>query len=357
MNVRELSLVGLVLMSVSIPHRSSASESSAMISAGIPGVMRFAPPPSSFNPLMASNDQLLRYGLPPRPDASKSPKLYAQWMQGMSIRLIAVVPTFTRTTVQHGPARDVPTNDKSRPKNGATYNTTSSNWSGYTILDIDGPFLPSQSTTSIASVGAELAVPKATCTQLKSGQYWSSQWVGFDGFVSRDVVQAGVTADLSCPAAMASYYLWMEWFPAYEIKIGTFPVAPGDELLIMVMKVDTTSTARVFIESVETGNYTSLQLNAPAGVNFVGDSAEWIVERPAINGTVAALANYWVVLFRYAAATATNSTTYTPGIAPTGSIFNISMVDNSQVQSKSLLAPIPSENTDILFWRPSRHIE
>jgi hypothetical protein len=46
-----------------------------------------------------------------------------------------------------------------------------------------------------------------------------------------------------------------------------------------------------------TGTLTSFTKTAPAGVQLVGDTAEWILESPLVNGSLGELARYGEVYF------------------------------------------------------------
>jgi hypothetical protein len=60
-------------------------------------------PPAGFDPLTASDDELQRYGFPPRPDAKKAPEAYTQWQ-----KLVVVPrtgnPKLQPTRIYDGPA-------------------------------------------------------------------------------------------------------------------------------------------------------------------------------------------------------------------------------------------------------------
>jgi hypothetical protein len=60
-------------------------------------------PPAGFNPLTASEEELQRYGFPPRPDAKQAPEAYSQWR-----KLVLVPrkgnPKLQPTRIYDGPA-------------------------------------------------------------------------------------------------------------------------------------------------------------------------------------------------------------------------------------------------------------
>jgi hypothetical protein len=61
--------------------------------------------------------------------------------------------------------------------------------------------------------------------------------------------------------------------------------------------VNSTPTATVYLTNQSSGVSTSFSITAPGGTTLVGNSAEWIVERPTINGSVASLSDTKVVYF------------------------------------------------------------
>src|ERR1700678_3958975 len=54
------------------------------VSTSVKGVTVFATPPQGFNPLTATNRELLSYGLPQRPDQSADAKASDHWARGMA---------------------------------------------------------------------------------------------------------------------------------------------------------------------------------------------------------------------------------------------------------------------------------
>ena len=54
----------------------------------------FTPPPADFDPLTASDRELLVHGYPTRPDARIQPELAARWQEMMSRPLRFVQPEF-----------------------------------------------------------------------------------------------------------------------------------------------------------------------------------------------------------------------------------------------------------------------
>ncbi len=61
--------------------------------------------------------------------------------------------------------------------------------------------------------------------------------------------------------------------------------------------VNSTTTATVYISNQSSLVTTSFSITAPKGTSLVGNSAEWIVERPTVNGSLASLTDYKVGYF------------------------------------------------------------
>jgi hypothetical protein len=60
-------------------------------------------PPTGFDPITASNDELQRYGFPPRPDAKKAPEAYSQWRKLVLVPRTGN-PELQPTRIYDGPA-------------------------------------------------------------------------------------------------------------------------------------------------------------------------------------------------------------------------------------------------------------
>src|SRR5207249_1422486 len=110
------------------------------------------------------------------------------------------------------------------------------------------------------------------------GWNYSSQWVGFDGFGSNDVLQAGTEVDAYCASSVPGsfYSSWIEWFPFSEIRVSVPAVHPGDVMLAEVWYTTTYPPGHAYIV-----NYTLQQAQVyafapPAGVSYLGNSAEWV---------------------------------------------------------------------------------
>ncbi len=271
-------------------------------------------PPAGFDPLTASDTELQQWGFPPRPIESDA-TAYARWKRVAGLKRIAAQLTFTN--IYNEPARNVRVGEAI---NNATA-ATSDNWSGYVVVGANGLFAPNNSEVYsdwIVPAAHQTAVPP-TCS---STWYYSSQWAGFDGYESNDVLQAGTEADANCTSTLYSF--WYEWYPFAETRVS-LPVGPGDVVAVGVQYTTASPHGTAYLSNLTTGNGTAYSFNPPSGTTYVGKSAEWILERPTVSGSPADLPNYVIDLFT--GAQATNGHTYLPNgpIPPGGSIYAVAM--------------------------------
>ncbi len=250
---------------------------------GIAGVSVFGRPPPDFNPLTASDAQLDEYGFPPRPNRDLGPEARARWEQRVMSQT-RIVPELAQTNVFYGLVKGI----KPGKTTPGRIEATSSNWSGYAITDPTNPFAKPG-----AQVEAQFVVPKPAsgCTEGSTETYSSANWVGIDGALSNDVFQAGTETDLDCRTG-PSYYAWIEWFPNSEIKVTNLTVAPGDLISVSAF-IASDSSKHLSIENLTTRKSVALAMKPPPGTELVGNSVEWIVERPTLNNVaLSKLTNY-----------------------------------------------------------------
>jgi len=243
-------------------------------------------PPAAFNPLTAADEDLALYGFPPRPDAKKSPETFATWQKAMTASQKHVVPTLEQTAIFHGPAQTNAAMSKSGSNTSYSYN-----WSGYVLTN----HATSYSSSSYYFLVSDYVVPIAeqafgACT---GGWDYSSTWAGLDGWSNGDVLQAGTESDAYCNSGYkAPYYsAWYEWYPYGEVRIGGFPITAGDDMFVEVWSTSST-VGHAYMVNYNTNQYVNITFTAPPGTHLVGNSAEWVVERPGVNGGLATLTNY-----------------------------------------------------------------
>jgi hypothetical protein len=315
------------------------------------------PPPAGFNPLGASDTELAFHGVPPRPDASKNPEAYSHWSKLVSGTKNRITPILRQTNIYHKPAQNLSIADKTAVKPDSSPSTalnatsiTSTNWSGYANYVASGTFLGNNS-----FVFAEWTVPFAqqafgTC----AGNWeYSAQWVGFDGFNSADVLQAGSEADAFCSGGSKSQYygLWIEWYPLPEVAISNFPINPGDLIGVEVWYSSSSPHGHAYLVDLTTQQVTVIGFNPPSGTIFKGTSVEWVVEAPTVGSSQSALINYtatpWNDIYGHST---TNGSYYGPNYAPSGTAYDILMTSGGSTISYCLLY---SGNSFALWCYPS----
>ncbi len=284
-------------------------------------------PRANFDPLNASPAALDLYGFPPRPDPHQAPQAYAIWKEVVTANVTRITPVLVPTKMHSGPAR---ISSVSRPTQNGPTSVTSTNWSGYAINDTNNPFKATNTTIFARYVVPFVQQPYGTCSQTN---YWDFMWVGIDGWGTPDVLQAGVGAATNCSSGLSvkSYFAWYEWYPAYAIEISNFPISPGDLVYVYVWTTSTTQ-GHTYIVDYTDNKAVSVDFGAPTGTQLAGNSLEWIVEAPTVGGTQALLANYVAQGWYNAYATVpsgSSTKTYTPGLNPTGYIYNITLQENS----------------------------
>ena len=280
----------------------------------LPGATHIVAPPAEFDAINASDSDLAYHGFPPRPDQTSAPKAYASWTRAIKASKSRVAPNLEMTKVFHGPAK---VNGSANAPAAGDNSLSSYNWSGY--VNFSGA--SAYSSASYYYVYSDFIVPVArqpfgTCT---GGWDWGSTWVGIDGWGSSDVLQAGVEFDAYCSIfSSAPYYSpWYEWFPYGETRITNLPIAPGDEYFVEVWSTSATQ-GYAYLVNENTNQAVSIGFTAPAGTRLVGNSAEWITERPGVGGSLASLTNYvadpywssYAVTFGYNVTDPSSATSY-----------------------------------------------
>jgi Peptidase A4 family len=294
---------------------------------GVPeGVTLVPPPPPGFDPTTASPEQNARYAIPPAPDAQKAPEAHAAWAAAVTATAVRESPVLTKTNITHWPMR---TAGGSSPVSNNTVSGHSSNWSGSSTVN----FTNAQNLEAIVSY---FVVPTAhqafgACT---GGWDYSSVWPGIDGNGSGDVLQGGVEVDAYCSAGTKTsfYSPWIEWYPFSETRVSSPAIQPGDYVYVEVWNVSTTS-GYVYFHDYSSNVSAEYNLTPPSGTTLTGNSVEWIVERPGINGGLATLTNYIDVTLNGGVAwdyTASPVTNYYPFTTPSvGTLELLTMIDNN----------------------------
>jgi hypothetical protein len=155
---------------------------------------------------------------------------------------------------------------------------TSTNWSGYAAT--------SGTYTSVQSNWVE---PAGTC---KSGQQYSSFWVGLDGYNSSSVEQTG--SEVDCNGSTPEYYSWYEMYPANPVNFSD-TVAPGDHFTGSVTYTGNNNFQLTLSDTTQGWSHTINQTLS----NAARSSAEVIAEAPCCtsSGGILPLADFGTVNF------------------------------------------------------------
>lgn len=279
-------------------------------------VETFEPPPAGFDPFTASDSLLHHYGYLPRPDIQVAPEQYEWWKELVLREGNYIVPRFERIEgVQHG------------PRLPAAETNTSNNWSGSVVQ------VPNAGDHFFRAEGYWTVPHPYAAGQ---GEFYSSQWVGIDGDGSGDVLQVGTETDAANSGSNSwDCYAWWEWVPTYpsEIKISNFPVSPGDIMSCYVYAYNP-YIAQVYLYNRSNGSVTYFNIAAMPPNVLVGNCAEWIVERPTVNGSLPHLAKCSAIYFDTCNATYLDSNNM-PHSTTSGSGTLVNMTgDNNAVLSR-----------------------
>ena len=278
----------------------------------VQGMVIFGQPPRGLNPLAASDAELAQSGFPPRPDLVNAPNAYARWKKLVMVPRVANA-VLQQTTIYNGPARHL---FSGQALSNGIVSTTSNNWSGYAITGASGTFASNNS-----FIFAEWVVPIAQQAFGVCNGTWdySSQWDGFDGFGSGDVLQAGTEADAYCSGSTKAtfYSSWIEWYPFSETRVSVPAAQPGDLMGSEVWYTTSAPYGHAYLVNYTLQQAQSYAFNPPSGTRFVGNSAEWVEERPGLSTGLADLTNYVADQFNddYAY---NNSSYFYPGSSPAG---------------------------------------
>lgn len=231
---------------------------------------------------------------------------------------------------------------------------SSLNWAGYVVTGATG---------SVTDVKGSFVAPTFTCSS--SGTYVAI-WAGVDGYSSSTVEQAGFFAECTSSGAAPVYSTWYEFYPASPVYVTSqVPISGGDNVY-----VDISYSANQFTATITSYNAQGSQLgtyttSATTVSGAQENSAEWIVERPAlcsaVTCTLSTLANFGTASLGldYTSLSSTNyatvsGTTGAIGSFPSSSIVALTMVSSSH-NGKTLASPsqLSSDGTSFNVSQPS----
>jgi hypothetical protein len=165
-----------------------------------------------------------------------------------------------------------------------------SQWSGYMVA----PDVQDQSPL-VTGVNASWRVPEVKPSENNT---FSGVWVGIGGYGEDTLIQTGTEQE--CIDGKVTYYSWYELLPAHLVRISDFKVRPSDVIMASIsLASQNSNTWLIEINDVTRGGY----FKKTVVYNSSMRSAEWIVERPLVNGGISTLANFGNVTFTECQAT------------------------------------------------------
>jgi len=274
----------------------------------LPGIKTFAAPPAGFDPIAATDNQLATYGFPPRPNAQADAEHYSMWKSAVAAANHRWSGAIQLTRYQSRPfhsapaisAGSAPSARPSGPTLGYSYN-----WSGYINTN---NLTRWNSRDSFYLVMSDFNVPTAQQAFVANGFETGNicdgdidlqvSWNGIDGYSDQNaLLQGGTLSGYACDlpefGTGSVYFAWIEWAPAYPV-IEIFPVNPGDDFYVATWAT-TPTRGYVFLDDLTTQTYGTFCITSNGGPGLIGNSAEYIVERPAGDSTrlgLYPLANY-----------------------------------------------------------------
>jgi hypothetical protein len=199
-----------------------------------------------------------------------------------------------------------------------------SQWSGYIVAsDIQNR------SPVVSSVSASWTVPEVKPSENNT---FSGVWVGIGGYGEETLIQTGTEQEYINGKLV--YYAWYELLPDYLVRIPRLHVQPDDTITASISLInENASTWSIEISDVTRGE----QFKKVVVYNSSRLSAEWIVERPKVNGTISTLADFGNVTFTECEATV-------DGI--TGAIGNFSYAQLVMHDEDSSLVSVSPLNDD-----------
>jgi hypothetical protein len=261
----------------------------------------YEPPPSGFDPMTATNEELEKLGLPVRPDAQTDPDLFHFWQLMLGGSTQFILPEFPRKAdqLQHfalhrngpGAQRDVATS----AMRGFDHREDSRNWSGTYIT----PLRPNRFVHIIGGwTVPDPAVPRVlpSGTDRNNEEYRSSTWIGMDGkrpYPNASLPQIGTSQHMNVENGQQTTELgaWWQWWvkgrPEHHVPmpIVNFPVEVNDEMLAS-LTVQPSGDVLFHLKNQRSRLFVAFKVMAPTDIVPLGSTAEWIHERPTeLNST------------------------------------------------------------------------
>jgi hypothetical protein len=148
---------------------------------------------------------------------------------------------------------------------------------------------------AVSSVSGSWTVPEV---KPSGNSTFSGVWMGIGGYGEETLIQTGTEQEYIDGKLV--YYAWYELFPDYLVRIPSLHIQPSDVITACISLInENESTWAIQISDVTRGE----QFKKVVVYNSSRLTAEWVVERPKVNGTVSILADFGNVTFTECKAT------------------------------------------------------
>jgi hypothetical protein len=165
-----------------------------------------------------------------------------------------------------------------------------SQWSGYMVAsDVQNR------SSVVSSISASWTVPEVKPSENNT---FSGVWVGIGGYGEESLIQTGTEQEYVNGRLV--YYAWYELLPDYLIHIPSLHVRAGDTITASISLVNENANTWLIEISDVTRHE---EFKKVVVYNSSRLSAEWIVERPKVNGTISTLADFGNLAFSECKAT------------------------------------------------------
>jgi len=218
----------------------------------------------------------------------------------------------------------------SSPSPSPTSGGRSYNWVGYTVSsDLRTP------QPNVWTVSATWVVPTIKATGLDS---YSAAWIRVGGTFDGSLIQAGTEADSVFGSPI--YSTWYEILPYDSLPVSSMTISPVDLVTVSISLTNATSgTWSIKISDATSGQ----SFNKTMTYSSSRLSAEWIVERPLVNGAMPPLASFTTTTFTSCSATIGATTGGISAFPYT--IYNLYWRTNTELASCSPLGAAGSSFT------------
>lgn len=252
---------------------------------GFPGAERF-------NPAEAQVDELLRYGLPPRPDADLQPLARQAWDHAFGKEMRLKPFMMSHDLLKAVDYRLLPRHLETLSA-AQTRFENSSNWSGAYVAANHSQHL--LQIWGLWTIPDGLRPPPPPFSGDPGKDYKVATWVGLDGqrrYFDSSLPQVGTTSILQ-PDGTRWAQAWVQWWARDELSLKLIPmtlkVQPGQPVLCVLTVQGPQEVVCVVINcGVVPFTAQAVQVCPPfakvsggsARPSIAGATAEWVVERP-----------------------------------------------------------------------------